>query len=61
MSRIEHAAVIYNTTKEDAKALAKAISDVAGGPVDTVRFGPVISTHVGPGVLGVVAREAASE
>jgi DegV family protein with EDD domain len=61
IARIELAAVIYNTTPVDARALATKIADVTGEPVETVRFGPVISTHVGPGVLGVVVKEAASD
>jgi DegV family protein with EDD domain len=61
MSRIELAAVIYNTTLVDAEELARQISDITAGPVETIKFGPVISTHVGPGVLGVVVKEAASD
>lgn len=56
---IEQAAVIYNSTIDDAEALARQISEITGMPVDTIRFGPVISTHVGPGVLGVAVKEAA--
>jgi DegV family protein with EDD domain len=61
MSRIEQAAVIYNTTPVDAEELARQISGITAEPVETVKFGPVISTHVGPGVLGVVVKEAASD
>jgi DegV family protein with EDD domain len=61
MSRIEQEAVIYNTTPVDAEELARQISGITAEPVETVKFGPVISTHVGPGVLGVVVKEAASD
>lgn len=61
LSRIDQAAVIYNTTAGDAGSLANDVASITGGTVDIVRFGPVISTHVGPGVLGVVIKEAANE
>jgi DegV family protein with EDD domain len=61
ISRIEQAAVIYNTTPADAEALASQVAGITGEPVEAIKFGPVISTHVGPGVLGVVVKEAASE
>jgi DegV family protein with EDD domain len=58
---IDQAAVIYNTTLEDAQELATHLSAVNhAGTVPVVQFGPVISTHVGPGVLGVVLKEAAN-
>jgi fatty acid-binding protein DegV len=51
--------VIYNTTPDEAKDLAEQIASVAGTKsIPVVQLGPVISTHVGPGVLGVVLKEA---
>lgn len=58
---VEDGAVIYNTTPDDAHALASRIGEVTGrSEMAIVQFGPVISTHVGPGVLGVALKEAAS-
>lgn len=59
LAAIEQAAVIYNTTHEEALQLAAQIGEVAHKDnIPVVQFGPVISTHVGPGVLGVVLKEA---
>jgi DegV family protein with EDD domain len=59
LHRIEAAGVIYNTTPDEAKDLAEQIASVAGTKsIPVVQLGPVISTHVGPGVLGVVLKEA---
>lgn len=59
LAAIEEAAVMYNTTEEDAYRLATQIAEVAHkGTVPVIQLGPVISTHVGPGVLGVVLKEA---
>jgi len=60
MHGIDEAAVIYNTTLDEANGLAELIAPIAGvGEIQVLQFGPVISTHVGPGVLGIVLREAA--
>lgn len=56
---VDQAGVIFNTTGDDALDLARQIGAVTGIPDPTcVRFGPVLSTHLGPGVLGVTLKEA---
>lgn len=58
---IDEAAVIFNTTPDEANVLAGQIASIAGAQsIPVVQLGPVISTHVGPGVLGIVLKEAAS-
>ena len=58
MNTVERLAVLYNTTPDEGAALAERVSNV---PIDRdiplVPFGPVISTHVGPGVLGIALKE----
>jgi DegV family protein with EDD domain len=59
---IDRASIIYTTIPEDAAALASRISATTGvSSVPQVQVGPVISAHVGPGMLGISLREAASE
>jgi DegV family protein with EDD domain len=59
---IDRASIIYTTLPEDAAALASRIAASTGVPtVPLVQVGPVISAHVGPGMLGISLREAASE
>lgn len=56
---IERAGVIYNTTPDDAEALAARIAPLSADPdVPIVKFGPVIATHIGPGVVGLAIKEA---
>lgn len=58
---IERAAVIYNTTPDDAQALIADIAPLSADPdVPLVQFGPVIATHIGPGVVGLAIKETAS-
>ncbi|MBA3276375.1 MAG: DegV family protein [Chloroflexia bacterium] len=58
LNDIEEAAVLYNSTPGEARELAEQVAGIAGREtVPVVRIGPVISTHVGPGVLGVVLKE----
>lgn len=58
LSGIEQAAVIYNSTPAEAASLAQQLHPIAKiEDVPIVQFGPVISTHVGPGVLGLVLKE----
>jgi DegV family protein with EDD domain len=58
LNGIEQAAVIYNSTPEEAASLADRVRPLAQvQDVPIVQFGPVISTHVGPGVLGLVLKE----
>lgn len=60
MHGIERAAVIYNTTPDDAGALIADIAPLSTDPdVPVVKFGPVIATHIGPGVVGLAIKEAA--
>lgn len=61
LTSVEQAAVIYNTTPDDAASLARRLAEVLGIEVPAIQFGPVISTHVGPGVLGVVLKEGSGE
>lgn len=58
---IEQAAVLYNTTPSDAQELASTLGELlAVGSIPVINVGPVISTHVGPGVLGIAVKEAPS-
>ena len=61
LASVEKAAVFYNTTPEDAVDLARHLADVTKTEVEAIQVGPVISTHVGPGVLGVVLKEGPGE
>jgi fatty acid-binding protein DegV len=59
LNAIERAGVIYNTTPDDASALAAEIAPLSADPnVPIVKFGPVIATHIGPGVVGLAIKEA---
>ncbi len=61
LNDIEQVAVLYNTTPNDAQDLARTLGEMLGmDGVPVVHIGPVISTHVGPGVLGIVVKEASS-
>jgi DegV family protein with EDD domain len=54
---IENAAVLYNTTPDDAMELADAIEAIANcGPIPVIQVGPVLSSHAGPGALGIVVK-----
>lgn len=58
----EELAVIYNTTPDEAEELAGALAPVT--PDRNVRvsqLGPVIGTHLGPDVLGVVIKAKPNE
>lgn len=55
---LQSAAVLYNTTPEDAEELARNIATTTKlASVPTVQVAPVISAHVGPGILGVAVKE----
>lgn len=57
---IDDAIVLHNTTPDEAEALAAQIATVMKvESVPTVQVGPVVSAHVGPGILGVALKEAA--
>ncbi|MBA3380214.1 MAG: DegV family protein [Chloroflexia bacterium] len=61
LSDIEQVAVLYNTTPNDARDLAASFGEMLGmEQVPVLHIGPVISAHVGPGVLGIVVKEAPS-
>ncbi|MEK7280826.1 MAG: DegV family protein [Chloroflexota bacterium] len=51
-------AVLFNTTPEEAEALAKILPTPASGGVLRARLGPVIGTYAGPGALAVALVEA---
>lgn len=58
----EELAILYNTTPDDAQALAARVTPLTPArPVTVLQLGPVVATHIGPGVLGLVVREASSE
>lgn len=59
---IEDLAVLYNTTPDDAQALATSIgANAPGKEVTLAKVSPVIATHIGPGVLGIAMKERASD
>ena len=59
---VDGLAVLYNTTPEDARTLAQRVAPLTPGQeVVVVKLGPVIDTHIGPDVLGLVVREKNSE
>lgn len=50
-------AILYNTTPEDARKLAGMLQPVTPDQeVTLVQLGPVIDSHIGPDVLGVVVK-----
>lgn len=54
----EELVVLYNTTLDDAKNLASAISvETPGKSPVLAKVSPVIAAHIGPDVLGVVVKE----
>lgn len=59
---VEELVVLYNTTLEDAQALARTISVHTPGkdPV-LAKVSPVIAAHIGPDVLGVVVKERSGD
>jgi len=59
---IDQVAVLYNTTPDEARELARSLGDALGlTDVPVVHIGSVISAHVGPGVLGIAVKEASGE
>lgn len=63
LSGIQRIAALHNTTPEDAQALIDRVSPLATGDsiVQTALIGPVLSTHIGPGALGLAIEIAQSE
>lgn len=54
----EELAVVYNTTPDDAKKLADRLAMLTPErDVVIAQFGPVIATHLGPDVLGMMIKE----
>lgn len=53
----EEIAILYNTTPDDAQKLADTLQPATPEvPVRLVKLGPVIDSHIGPDVLGVVVK-----
>lgn len=63
MPGIERISVLHNTTPKDAAQLSDRVAPLAQTPseVPIAVFGPVLSTHVGPGTLGIAIEVAAHE
>lgn len=58
----EEIAVIYNTTPEDAHYVANQVATLTPEhDVIVAQLGPVIATHIGPDVVGMVVKERLSE
>jgi fatty acid-binding protein DegV len=59
---IDELAVLYNTTPDDARALASAIEmRVPGIKPVFAKVSPVIATHIGPDILGIAVKEKLGE
>jgi DegV family protein with EDD domain len=59
---VDSLAVLYNTTPDDAHALASALGvHTPEKDVTLAKISPAIATHIGPGVLGVAIKEQISE
>lgn len=53
----EELAVMYNTTPDDARKLADTLAPITPDrDIHIVQLGPVIDSHIGPDVLGVVVK-----
>ncbi|MEW6033890.1 MAG: DegV family protein [Chloroflexota bacterium] len=51
---VEELTVLHSTTPDDMEDLAQRLAAIVPGrKVHRARFGPVLGTHTGPGVLGV--------
>lgn len=56
-SNIEELAIVYNTTPDEAQALADRVSSIFPREKITIaRLGPMLGVHTGPGILFVVFR-----
>lgn len=59
---LQAATVLYNTTADDAVNLARELAVATNlASVPTVQVAPVISAHVGPGILGVAVKEVSHD
>lgn len=54
--KIKDMAIIYSTTPDEAKELANSITSFPKESIIIQRVGPVLATHAGPGVLGIILR-----
>ena len=55
---IQDLAVLYNTTPDEAQALAERVSTVfPRNRIITAMLGPALGVHGGPGLLAVALRE----
>ena len=52
---LDEMSVMYSTTPDEAKAVAEGLGDLLPGDKKPIiaRFGPIIGTYAGPGVLGL--------
>jgi fatty acid-binding protein DegV len=58
----EEIAVLYNTTPDDARKVAEKVSVLTPEcDIIVAQLGPVIATHIGPDVLGMVIKERLSD
>jgi DegV family protein with EDD domain len=58
----EELAVIYNTTPDDAYKLADMVAPITPDrDVHVSQMGPVIGTHLGPDVLGIIVKARLSD
>jgi len=57
-SSVEELAIVYNTTPDEAQALAERTAGIFPREKITIaRLGPMLGVHTGPGILFVVYRE----
>ena len=63
LSGIERISVLHNTTPADAEDLSNRVGGFASGDpvVRTAVIGPVLSTHLGPGTLGLAIEVSNNE
>jgi DegV family protein with EDD domain len=58
----EEIAVLYNTTPDDARKVADKVAVLTPErDIIVAQLGPVIATHIGPDVLGMVIKERLSD
>lgn len=58
----EEIAVVYNTTPDDASKVADQVATLTPEQdVIVAQLGPVIATHLGPDVLGMIVKERLSD
>lgn len=58
----EEIAILWNTTPDDARRLADTVAPLTPEhDITMTKLGPVIDTHIGPDVLGIVIKERLGE